>query len=456
MNIIWTPQSKQERALERTEDEVLFGGARGGGKTDTGMASLLYNIDHPRYRALVIRKNADDLKDWMDRARLMYAGTKADFTGNPTTIRFPRGGIIRSGHLNDENAYMKYQGHEYQKMLIEELSQIAREKDYLKLIGSCRSTVPEIKPQVFATTNADDPGIEWIKQRWGIPDMPDFDKVYTNTIEMEVLGETLIKTLSFIPAKLEDNPILMNADPGYLAYLESLKRTDPELYESWRQGNWKGFGTEGSFYRLQVLQAEKDKRITDVPYDENLDVHTWCDLGMDDAFSIGYFQVHGLQWRMIDYDEFEGETIGTAIERMRSKGYNYGKHFAPHDIEVRDLSAEVQGSTRRDVARQKGVDYEVVEKVPTHDGINAARASFSLLWIDKTKCEMFLKRIRRFHKEFDEKRGRFKSTPVHDINSHAADMLRYWAVSKDKLTTIKEATRPQSPGWTNNRWSRKR
>lgn len=455
MNIIWEAQPRQKTALERSEDEILYGGGRGGGKTDAGMASLLYNIDHPLYRALVIRKNADDLKDWMDRARLMYAGTRAEFTGNPTTIRFPRGGIIRSGHLNDENAYMKYQGHEYQKMLIEELSQIARERDYLKLIGSCRSTVPEIKPQVFATTNADDPGIEWIKIRWNIPDMPDFEKVYTNTIEMEVEGDTLVKTLAFIPAKLEDNPILMNADPSYVAYLESLKKTDPELYESWRKGNWKGFGTEGSYFRTQVLQAEKDKRITDVPYDETLDVHTWCDLGMDDSFAIGYFQVHGLQWRMINYDEFEGENLGSAIQRMRDHKYNYGRHFAPFDIEVRDLSAETQGATRKDVAKEKGVDYEIVEKLPVHDGINAARMAFSQLWIDKTKCEQFLKRIRRYHKEFDEKRGRFKSTPVHDVNSHAADMFRYWAVSKDKLTVMKEPNRAQSPSWVSNRWSKK-
>lgn len=444
-SIIWKPQPKQEQALERGEDEILYGGARGGGKTDAGLAWLLYNTGHPRFRALVIRKNSDDLKDWSDRARRMYAGTGAIFVGSPPTIKFPSGAIIRTGHLNDENAYTKYQGHEYQNILIEELSQIARENDYIKLIGSCRSTVPELQPQVFATTNPDDPGIEWIRARWQIPEVPDFDETYvTNTPS----GKRLV----FIPAKLEDNPYLMDADPNYLKYLESLKETDVELYEAWRNGNWKGFGVEGAYYRQQILNAEKEGRITNVPYEEKLDVYTWCDLGVSDSFSIGYFQVSGMQWRMIDYDEFEGENLGSAIQRMREKGYSYAKHFAPHDIEVRDLSADsvdssARASSRWEIAKSKGVEYTIVPKMGVQDGINATRMAFSSLWIDKTKCAEFLKKIRRYHKEFDASRGVFKKDPAHDSNSHAGDMLRYWAVSKDSITTSSKTLFVRKPNW---------
>src|SRR3990167_6723258 len=277
MKISWKAQPKQEIALARLEDEILYGGARFGGKTEAGLAWLLYDIQYPFYRALTIRKNADDLKDWIDRARTMYCSVRAEVVGNPPEIRFPAGGIIRTGHLTDENAYTKYQGHQYHKILIEELSQIPREKNYLKLIGSCRSPNPEIKPQVFATTNPDEPGIEWIKERWGIPDMPDFNKIYDSEKEVEIInekGETEKKTrkLAFIPAKLEDNPIGNKNDPNYIIYLEGLKITDYELYDAWRWGNWKGYGTEGSYYRQQLEQAEKDGRITDVPYTDELEV----------------------------------------------------------------------------------------------------------------------------------------------------------------------------------------
>ncbi len=437
--IHWQPQPKQALALARTEEEILYGGARGGGKTDAGQAFLLYDIDHPKYRALVIRKNADDLKDWIDRARSMYQAVGATVVGNPPEIRFPKGGVIRTGHLKDENAFTKYQGHEYHRILIEELSQIPREKDYLKLISSCRTSVPELRPQIFATTNPDDPGLEWIKERWKIPDLPDFNQIYTNQTED---GRRTV----FIPAKLEDNPQLIESDPNYMKFLESLKTVDYELWEAWRVGNWKGFGVEGAYYRNQLLQAEKDKRITDVPYDELLPVHTWCDLGMRDSFAIGYFQIYGLQWRMIDYDEFEGESLGHAIKLMESKGYHYGTHHAPHDIEVRELGT---GKSRYEIAESLGVSYTVLPALSVDDGINAVRMRFSQLWFDKTKCDQFLKRLRRYHKEFDEKRGIFKNKPVHDTNSHAADMIRYWAITdfSDEVETIYQY-RPQ---WVSRR-----
>jgi hypothetical protein len=365
----------------------------------------------------------------------MYLGTGAEVVGNPPEIRFPKGGIIRTGHLKDENAYTKYQGHEYQRILIEELSQIPRQKDYEKLISSCRSSTPELKPQVFATTNPDDPGLEWIMARWNIPEKPDFDKIYES---MTPEGRRLV----FIPAKLEDNPKLMDADPNYVRFLESLKNSDKELYDAWRNGNWGGYGVEGAYYRDQLLKAELDKRITDVPYDELIPVHTWCDLGMGDSFSIGYFQNYGKKWSIIDYDEFDGEGLLDVAKRMKDKGYFYGEHYAPHDIEVRELGT---GKSRKEVAEGLGIKYNVAPKLSVEDGINAVRMRFSTLWIDKTKCDLFLKRVRRYHKEFDDKRGQFKNIPVHDINSHAADMLRYWATSPN---SIEESSFSQhTPTW---------
>ena len=431
----WKPQLKQEIALSRSEDEILYGGARGGGKTEAGLAWLCYDTQYPFYRSLVIRKNAEDLKDWVDRARIFYRPLGGEVFGHPGEVRFPRGGKIITGHLKDENAFTKYQGHQYSKILIEELSQIPRENDYLKLIGSCRSPNREIKPQVFATTNPDEPGIEWIKERWHIPEMPDFDKIYSSETKEK-------KTRVFIPAKLEDNPILMLADPNYLKYLTELKEKDFELYEAWRNGNWKGYGTEGSYYRQQVERAYEENRIIDVPYEEGLETHTWCDLGIGDAFSIGYFQISGLQWRMIDYDEFEGESLVMAIERMKAKNYRYGQHYAPHDIEVRELGS---GKSRLEIAQNNGVFYIIVPRLSVDDGINAVRTRFTTLWIDQTKCDLFLKRIKRYHKEFDEKRGVFKNSPVHDINSHAADMLRYWATTDFKPAGLK--AKVSIPDW---------
>ena len=82
----------------------------------------------------------------MDRARYFYAGI-AEVVGNPPEVRLFKGGIIRTGHLKDAKAYTKYQGHEYPRILIEELTHISSADQYKKLIACCRSTVPELRPR---------------------------------------------------------------------------------------------------------------------------------------------------------------------------------------------------------------------------------------------------------------------------------------------------------------------
>jgi len=413
--IHWQPQSKQEIALARIEDEVLFGGSRGGGKTDAGQAWLLYDKDNAKYRALVIRRNATDLEDWIDRAKAMFAPAGGVFVGN--TFNFPSGARIRTGHLKDDNAYSKYQGHEYQKILIEELTHIPNESDYEKLRASCRSTVVGIKPQIFATTNPDGPGRKWVKKRWNIPDRPTDMVISTD----ERTGLSRI----FIPSRLQDNQVLMQNDPGYIKQLESI--TDDELREAWLEGSWAGFGIKGSYYKTQIQQAYKEGRIKNVPYEQMLPVYTWWDLGVGDSTSIGFFQVLGNEWRIIDYYEASGEGLAHYIGVLRDKGYVYEQHYAPHDIEVRELSS---GKSRVEMAKELGIHFQVAPKLSIDDGINAVRSRFNTLYIDVTKCERLIEALSNYQKEWNDKLGDFKNAPLHDWSSHAADMMRYWAVTQ--------------------------
>lgn len=223
---------QQEFALRQPYSifELLYGGARGGGKTYAGIIWLTEYIDHPRFQGLVIRRNADDLSDWIERARYMFSGVHGEVTGKPTIIRFPSGAIIRTGHLKDDSTYTKYQGHEYQKMLIEELNQIPTLERYLKLISSCRTTIPELRPQVFSTTNPGGVGHLWIKERFVDP--APHNKAF--------IGEDGLKRI-FIPATVDDNPVLKDADPKYVERLEALRFTDEALYRAWRFGDWDIF-----------------------------------------------------------------------------------------------------------------------------------------------------------------------------------------------------------------------
>ena len=161
----------------------------------------------------------------------------AEITGKPATIKFPSGAVIKCGHLKDDQAYTKYQGHEYQRMLIEELTQIPDEKRYLQLISSCRSTVEGLKARIFATTNPGGAGHFWVKSRFVDPSQPG------EYFEDKSSGRLRL----FIPATVDDNPALMKNDPDYVKFLDSLKQTDEQLWKAWRLGDWESFA--GQFFR---------------------------------------------------------------------------------------------------------------------------------------------------------------------------------------------------------------
>lgn len=247
-NEIWRPFPKQEEALKRIEFEILFGGSRGPGKTDAGLVWLTDEIKHPRFRALVIRKNADDLSDWVDRAHRFYRLLGAKIAYKPAIISFPSGAVIRTGHLKDDQAYTKYQGQEFHRMLIEELTQIPNEKRYLQLIASCRSTIPGLVPQIFATTNPGGVGHNWVKNRFVDPAPP------MTPFKDPISGRSRI----FIPATLDDNPILQDIDPGYVKMLDALKKTDEELWKAWRLGDWNTFA--GQFFKSFNTQVHVIRR----------------------------------------------------------------------------------------------------------------------------------------------------------------------------------------------------
>lgn len=436
MEIKWKPQSKQEIALARLEDEILYGGARGGGKTDAGLAWLLYDIDKPRYRALVIRRNFTDLSDWIDRATAMYYVVGGKRVGD--SFVFPSGAKIVTGHLADKDAYQKYQGHEYQKVLIEELTHISRESDYEKLRASCRSTVPDIKSQVFCTTNPDGAGHEWVKDRWAIPDRP-------NGIIFSTDKESGLSRV-FIPSTMDDNKILMDNDPKYVKQIESIK--DPELRRAWREGSWEGFGVEGAYYKSYLDRAKADERIKQGVYDPTQPVYTWCDIGKGENYAILFMQPRFNNWGVIDYEELkDNEGLYDGIKLLKSKPYIYAKHYAPHDMAVKDFSAQ---KSRLEIASSLGIEYEVLKQSSVHEGIDVVKIRFPSLWFDDNpNVQHFIKRISRYHKEWDDKRGIWKSAPAHDENSHGADCLRYWGITDasdySQAMAIRVSQNRQSP-----------
>lgn len=212
---------------------------------------------------------------------------------------------------------------------------------------------------------------------------------------------------------------------------------DPEELESARQlmdedefnqeyeCSWLA-SIKGAYYAKELSQAEKDKRITSVPYEKQLPVHTFWDLGVSDATSIWFVQSVGKEIRFIDYYEAEGEGLPHYAKILQEKGYIYGKHWAPHDIKVRELGS---GRSRIETARSLGINFDVAPNDSIHNGINAARVIFGRCWFDESKCKDGLQALRNYRKEYNERRREYARNPLHDWASHAADAFRYFAVS---------------------------
>lgn len=324
---IWTPHKKQVEALKVAVFELLYGGARGGGKTDAGIMWMLKLVHHPQFRGLVIRKNANDLSDWVDRARNVYTSEdfQAKFAGNPAEITFPSGAIIRTGHLKDDNAYEKYQGHEYHRILIEELTHIPNEEDYLKLISSCRSTIPELKPRVFATTNPGGRGHAWVKKRF--VDMGEPIKIHKDPIT----GRGRI----FIPATVDDNPTIVDNDPHYVRFLEGLPE---DLKKAWRYGDWDVF--TGQFFKEWKPEIHVCRPF-DIP--KNWQRYINGDYGFAKPSAVYWNAIEPESGKVYTYRELyvtehTGEKLAEAIVRMTETDENVD--WLVMDSNIKDAGKE--------------------------------------------------------------------------------------------------------------------
>lgn len=187
----------------------------------------------------------------------------------------------------------------------------------------------------------------------------------------------------------------------------------------------------GSYYGNYMARALADNRITSVPYDPLVEVHTAWDLGIGDSTAIIFFQVVGLEIRIIDYYENDGEGLAHYAKIIREKEYAYGEHIGPHDLQVREMST---GKSRIESARGLGLRFRIIPNLRVDDGIEAVRTILSRCWFDTKKCERLIEALRQYRKDFDDRNKVFRNTPLHDWTSHPADALRYMALGlKDRL-----------------------
>lgn len=194
-------------------------------------------------------------------------------------------------------------------------------------------------------------------------------------------------------------------------------------------------GVEGSYYAKYLDRLRTNGQIGMVPWEPAFKVHTAWDLGVRDSTSIIFFQTVGQTVRIIDCYEKNKEGLEHYVKVIESKPYSYGRHIAPHDIGVMEFGS---GITRRDKAKQLGINFTLANDASVPDGIESVRSSLNKMWFDEVKCNQLIKSLENYRQEYDVKKKIYKSQPLHDWSSHFADAMRYLCVSlaktKDGLT----------------------
>ena len=180
---------------------------------------------------------------------------------------------------------------------------------------------------------------------------------------------------------------------------------------------------QGSYYAEVLKQARDQGRITRLPVETSLPVHTAWDLGRNDTTAIVFFQASGKEIRMIDCYEANGEGLDHYARILKERGYLYGDHYLPHDVEVTELTTNM---SRRETLEKLGVKpIRVVPRVRhINEGIEQTRQMFSRCWFDSETCRPLLRALENYRKEWDDKRQVFRSHPLHDWSSNYADAFR--------------------------------
>lgn len=188
-------------------------------------------------------------------------------------------------------------------------------------------------------------------------------------------------------------------------------------------------GLRGAIFGYELTEIAKAGQITHIPILRDQPVYTAWDLGWDDHTAVWFFQMAGEIYRFVDYWEGFNASIPRLREIMAEKGYLYGHHIMPHDVEVTELGS---GKTRRATFTEHGFRVRTAPKLGKPDQMAAARQALFRCWFDGDRCQRGLDMLALYRREKDPKTGLFREDPVHDESSHSADAFMTFATGRQR------------------------
>jgi hypothetical protein len=454
--VIWKPQpGPQTDFLECPTAEIFFGGARGGGKTDSVLGKWLQHCDRwgARAKGIIVRRRLKQLEDMIARAKVLFIPLGGAYNDQKSTFAMPNGAILRFRYLERDSDAEEYIGHSYTFLGVEEIPNFPSPEPINKLRATLRSGEGVI-PQMVATGNPGGPGHNWVKARY-IDPAPKGYKILKESFKNPFDGTVMEIERVFIPSRLTDNMILMKSDPFYVARLQ--QQGSAQLVKAWLEGDWDV--VIGSFFdcfdpRRHVLPVSV---LESIPYIARR--FRSFDWGSAKPFCVGWYVLSDGTWglppnALLKYREWYGaaspnvglkmtaESVAEGIA-LREEGEHIGYGVADPALFIEDggpskaarMAARRVAFIKADNRRLSGWD-QLRQLLLGEDGV-------PMLYFCEN-CEDTIRTLPT--QQHDEGEPEDIDTEGED---HAADETRYAVMSRPllKRTNLDEASLyPKLPG----------
>lgn len=255
--IRWEPNAgPQERLFKCPAEIILWGGAKGAGKTDAGILFAAHGIEKAGFKGLILRRKFTELeKHIILRSRELFTGVgKYDARTHRWEFRTKDGGTsyLEFGYLEQEGDVFNYQGAEYARIFFDESTAFSEAS--VRWMYTClRSGAEGVQRKMLLGANPIGPGFGWHKEVF-IKDREPI-KLYRDA-KWPSDGKLIGTSTCFIPARVWDNPVLLARDPDYPKRLESQfgPITQALLYGSWEQALYLAFDFD---YEIHTVEPFK-------------------------------------------------------------------------------------------------------------------------------------------------------------------------------------------------------
>ena len=288
-------EGPQTEFLSSPQKEVLYGGAAGGGKSYAMLMDLLRYADNKNHRALLLRRTLAELTELIDKSKQIYpmAFPNARFKESTKTWEFPSGATALFSYVDKDDDVYRYQGQSFTWIGIDELGHYPSPYVWNYLRSRLRTTDPSIETYMRASANPGGIGGWWVKKMFIDPAPPNNSFWATDIESGKILkygryhekAEQPLFQRKFIPARLKDNPYLMQ-DGEYEAMLYSLPEVERKRLLS---GDWD-VAEGAAFSEFNPLVHVVDP--IDLPYN-------WVRIRSCDY---GYAAPSCVLWAAIDWD----------------------------------------------------------------------------------------------------------------------------------------------------------